>query len=109
MSTKIGIVSEGASDFLVLKHIVDRYLKEYDVYTIPLKPKLTIKGRQIQFQGDRIRPPFGRGRKQCIYDEFDLFGDRNVAFYILGTDFTELHEQLWLRRRTQRLPGRRTD
>lgn len=46
---KIGIVSEGASDFFVLKHIVERYLKEYDVYTIPLKPKLTRKGKQEGF------------------------------------------------------------
>ena len=39
MSKKIGIVSEGVSDYYVLKHIVSRYLKEQDVYTIPLNPK----------------------------------------------------------------------
>lgn len=32
MSTKIGIVSEGISDYWALKHIVERYLKEYDVH-----------------------------------------------------------------------------
>lgn len=46
MSTKIGIVCEGVSDFFILKHIVERYLKEKDVYTIPLKPKVTSKNKQ---------------------------------------------------------------
>ena len=49
MSTKIGIVSEGVSDFFILKHIVERYLKEKDVYTIPLKPKVTSKNKQEGF------------------------------------------------------------
>lgn len=39
MSHKIGIVCEGISDYKILKHIVERYLRDYDVYTIPLKPK----------------------------------------------------------------------
>lgn len=50
MSKKIGIVSEGVSDYWVLKHIVSRYLKELDVYTIPLNPKQD-KGRQVGFSG----------------------------------------------------------
>ena len=50
MSKKIGIVSEGVSDYYVLKHIVSRYLKEQDVYTIPLNPKQD-KGKQIGFSG----------------------------------------------------------
>lgn len=49
MSTKIGIVSEGVSDYFILKHIVERYLKEKDVYTIPLKPKVTSKNKQEGF------------------------------------------------------------
>ena len=49
MSTKIGIVSEGVSDFFILKHIVERYLKEKEVYTIPLKPKVTSKNKQEGF------------------------------------------------------------
>jgi uncharacterized protein YlzI (FlbEa/FlbD family) len=36
---KIGVVSEGISDYGVIKHIVEIYLKELDAYTIPLKPK----------------------------------------------------------------------
>ena len=50
MSKKIGIVSEGVSDYYVLKHIISRYLKEQDVYTIPLNPKQN-KGKQIGFSG----------------------------------------------------------
>jgi soluble cytochrome b562 len=49
MSTKIGIVSEGISDFWALQHIIERYLKECDVYTIPLKPKVTPNGKQDGF------------------------------------------------------------
>lgn len=49
MSIKIGIVSEGASDFWVLKHITERYLKDQDVYTIALKPKITSQGKQDGF------------------------------------------------------------
>ena len=50
MSKKIGIVSEGVSDYYVLKHIVSRYLKEQDVYTIPLNPNQD-KGKQVGFSG----------------------------------------------------------
>lgn len=50
MSRKIGIVSEGVSDYRVLNHIISRYLKESDVYTIPLNPKQD-KGKQIGFSG----------------------------------------------------------
>lgn len=50
MSKKIGIVSEGVSDYYVLSHIVSRYLKEQDVYTIPLNPKQE-RGKQVGFSG----------------------------------------------------------
>ena len=46
MSTKIGIVSEGVSDYQILKHIVGRYLKEYDPNVIALKPKITNQWKQ---------------------------------------------------------------
>jgi hypothetical protein len=49
MSVKIGIVSEGISDYWALKHITERYLKDTDVYTIPLKPKITKQDRQDGF------------------------------------------------------------
>ena len=46
MSTKIGVVCEGVSDFKIIKHIVERYLRDYDINTIPLKPKMTAQGKQ---------------------------------------------------------------
>lgn len=46
MSTKIGVVCEGISDFKIIKHIVERYLRDNEVYTIPLKPKITAYGKQ---------------------------------------------------------------
>ena len=49
MSTKIGVVSEGVSDFFILKHIVERYLKDRDVYTIPLKPKVSAQNKQVGY------------------------------------------------------------
>lgn len=49
MSHKIGIVGEGISDYLILKHIVERYLRDVDAYAIPLKPKISHKGKQEGF------------------------------------------------------------
>ena len=49
MSNKIGVVCEGISDYKIIRHIVERYLRYYDVYTIPLKPKLTAQGKQEGF------------------------------------------------------------
>ncbi len=49
MSKKIGIVCEGISDYRILKYITERYLKDKDVYVIPLKPKETSAGKQDGF------------------------------------------------------------
>ena len=49
MSVKIGIVCEGISDYRVLKYITERYLRDEDVFTIPLKPKETRQGAQEGF------------------------------------------------------------
>ena len=46
MSKKIGIVSEGVSDFWVLRHIITRYLKDQDLWVLPLNPKQTKYGKQ---------------------------------------------------------------
>ena len=46
MSKKIGIVSEGVSDFWVLRHIITRYLKDQDLWVLPLNPKQTKDGKQ---------------------------------------------------------------
>lgn len=49
MSVKIGIVCEGISDYRILHHITERYLRDMDAYTIPLKPKETRQGAQDGF------------------------------------------------------------
>lgn len=49
MSVKIGIVCEGISDFKILQYITERYLRDFDAYTIPLKPKETKQGAQDGF------------------------------------------------------------
>ena len=49
MSVKIGIVCEGISDYRILQHITERYLRDMDAYTIPLKPKETRQGAQDGF------------------------------------------------------------
>lgn len=46
MGCKIGVVCEGVSDYKIIRHIVERYLRDYEVYTIPLKPKMTAQGKQ---------------------------------------------------------------
>ena len=46
MSKKIGIVSEGVSDFWVLRHIITRYLKDQDLWVLPINPKQTKNGKQ---------------------------------------------------------------
>ena len=50
---KIGIVSEGTSDYRVLKHIAGRYLKQVDpnIQFVPLQPKETPLSKQEGFGG----------------------------------------------------------
>lgn len=43
---KIGIVSEGVSDYAIIKHIVARLLRDKDPNIIPLKPKQKQNGKQ---------------------------------------------------------------
>lgn len=49
MGSKIGVVCEGISDYKIIQHIVERYLRDYEAYTIPLKPKITPQGKQEGF------------------------------------------------------------
>ncbi len=49
MSVKIGIVCEGISDYRILQYLTERYLRDFDAYTIPLKPKETKLGAQDGF------------------------------------------------------------
>ncbi len=50
---KIGIVAEGISDYWVLKHIVERMLKEKDPFIVPLQPKVQANGKQGGYGGWR--------------------------------------------------------
>lgn len=49
MSVKIGIVCEGITDYTILKHITECYLRDWDVYVVPLKPRVTPLGIQDGF------------------------------------------------------------
>lgn len=44
---KIGVVAEGISDYWVVKHIVERFLKNKGAYTVPLQPKISPNDRQF--------------------------------------------------------------
>ena len=48
---KIGIVAEGITDYFVIKHIVERFLKDKDVNIVPLMPKITTAGKQDGYGG----------------------------------------------------------
>ncbi|MFI3263151.1 MAG: hypothetical protein R3Y26_09630 [Rikenellaceae bacterium] len=48
---KIGIVAEGISDYWVLKHIVERVLRNKDPFVIPLQPKVQANGKQGGYGG----------------------------------------------------------
>jgi hypothetical protein len=48
---KIGIVSEGISDYWVIKHIVARFLKDKEINFVQLHPKITPKGKQDGYGG----------------------------------------------------------
>jgi len=48
---KIGIVAEGISDYWVIKHIVERFLKDKRAYTVALQPKITTAGKQDGYGG----------------------------------------------------------
>ena len=48
---KIGIVAEGITDYWVIKHILERFLKDKEAYTVPLQPKITTAGKQDGYGG----------------------------------------------------------
>lgn len=105
MSVKIGIVCEGISDYRVLKHITERYLRDEDVYTIPLKPKETKQGTQDGFGSWQGVLEYIKGDDQMIVEAIRE-GCRYVIVHIdtdvrdqygLPLDFTceeELHEKV---------------
>ena len=86
MSKKIGIVSEGVSDYYVLKHIISRYLKEQDVYTIPLNPKQD-KGKQVGFSGWQgvLNYISGMDEKYLFVESLKgVTGDRYLSPHVLS-------------------------
>ena len=68
MGNKIGIVCEGISDYRVLKYITERYLKDKDVYVIPLKPKETPQGKQDGFGSWQGVLEYIQGNDQMILE-----------------------------------------
>lgn len=87
MSVKIGIVCEGISDYRVLKHITERYLRDEDVYTIPLKPKETKQGAQDGFGSWQGVLEYIKGEDQMIVEAVKE-GCRYVIVHI-DTDVRE--------------------
>lgn len=108
MSVKIGIVCEGISDYRVLKHITERYLRDEEVYTIPLKPKETKQGAQDGFGSWQGVLEYIKGNDQMIVEAIRE-GCRYVIVHIdtdvrdqygLPLDFAceeELHEKVMVR------------
>ena len=48
---KIGIVAEGISDYRVIKHIIERFLKDKNLNIVSLQPKITPSGKQDGYGG----------------------------------------------------------
>ena len=87
MSVKIGIVCEGISDYRILKHITERFLREYDAYVIPLKPKETPDGKQDGFGSWQGVLQYIKGEDQMILEAISE-GCRVVIVHI-DTDVRE--------------------
>lgn len=87
MSTKIGIVCEGISDYRVLKYITERYLRDEDVYVIPLKPKENAQGAQDGFGSWQGVLEYIKGDDQMIVEAVKE-GCRYVIVHI-DTDVRE--------------------
>lgn len=101
MSVKIGIVCEGISDYRILKYITERYLRDEDVFTIPLKPKETKQGAQDGFGSWQGVLDYIKGDDQMIVEAVRegcryviVHIDTDVrAQYGVPTDFAS-HEEL---------------
>ena len=88
MSVKIGIVCEGISDYRVLKHITERYLRDEDVYTIPLKQKETKPGAQDGFGSWQGVFEYIKGDDQMIVEAV-----REGCRYVIVHIDTDVREQ----------------
>lgn len=88
MSVKIGIVCEGISDYRILQHITERYLRDQDVYTIPLKPKETKQGAQDGFGSWQGVLEYIKGDDQMIVEAV-----KEGCRYIIVHIDTDVREQ----------------
>lgn len=88
MSIKIGIVCEGISDYKILQHITERYLRDFDVYTIPLKPKETKQGAQDGFGSWQGVLEYIKGDDQMIVEAVN----EGCSYVIVHID-TDVREQ----------------
>lgn len=89
MGMKIGIVCEGISDYRVLRHITERYLRDADAYVIPLKPKETRQGKQDGFGGWQGVLEYIQGEDKMILEALK----EGCAYVIvhIDTDVRELY------------------
>jgi hypothetical protein len=78
---KIGIVAEGITDYWVLKHIVEKYLKGKGAYTVPLQPKETKAGKQGGFGGWKKVFEYIE-KKECIIDLAQMEGCAYVIVHL---------------------------
>ncbi len=92
MSVKIGIVCEGISDYRVLKHITERYLRDEDVYTIPLKPKETKQGKQDGFGSWQGVLEYLHGNDNMLIE-----AEREGCRYVIVHIDTDVREQYGIR------------
>lgn len=91
MSVKIGIVCEGISDYRILRYITERYLRDEDVYAIPLKPKETKQGAQDGFGSWQGVLEYIKGDDQMIVEAI-----REGCRYVIVHIDTDVREQYGL-------------
>lgn len=92
---RIGVISEGPSDYWVLRHIVDRYLKELNARTFQLQPVEQKKGeepmpggwtnvfRYLREKQDIIQAAFD---EDCKYIIIQIDTDTAVEYGVKVTD-----------------------
>lgn len=88
MGMKIGIVCEGISDYKVLRHITERYLRDEDAYVIPLQPKKTEQGKQWGFGGWQGVLEYIKGEDRMILEAIE----EGCNYVIIHID-TDVREQ----------------
>ena len=69
------------SDYRILKHITERYLREEDAYVIPLKPKESMQGKQDGFGSWQGVLQYISGADQMIQEALNE-GCRYVVVHI---------------------------